>query len=77
MGNDEKQIRRGRNSSAEIAAKTGPLTDGKVMREVQQPGDSVRDRSTFPPPSGPHNTERAMSENLAPMKEDLPWNRCC
>jgi hypothetical protein len=25
------------NSSAEIAAKTGPLTDGEVMREVQQP----------------------------------------
>jgi hypothetical protein len=39
VGNDERHIRPGRNSSAEIAAKTGPLTDGEVMREVQQPGD--------------------------------------
>jgi hypothetical protein len=52
VGDDEKQIRRDRNSSAEIAAKTGPLTDGEVIREVQQPrraraglqGDDVGDR---------------------------------
>jgi hypothetical protein len=39
VGDDEQQIRRGRNSSAEIAAKTGPFIDGEVMSEVQQPGN--------------------------------------
>ena len=34
-----RRSRRGRNSSAEIAAKTGPLQNGEGMRDVQHPGD--------------------------------------
>jgi hypothetical protein len=39
---------------------------------VQQPGDPIPKQEVDMDRSNDRSTE-----NLAPMKEDMPWNRCC
>jgi len=57
-GNDEERIRRDRNSSAEIAATSGPLQMGR-SREVQQPGEHA-------------GVFRAMTRVIVLRSESLP-----